>query len=271
MKIFDFNIHLYSKEFGDINSQILEDTELTSLDLITSLNKNIRHFVTSGLTSGNFMLFNSEIHKDPNFNLFITESQKYLPNSCYTILLDLDTKFEELEFIKQLGISFIKFHCYVQKITSRDYKKILFLCKKAEELNLGICIDTSFGTTGLYKYDNLRLVAFLSEHIKKSVIILLHSGGARILEAMLIADQNPNIYLETSLTIDFYRGSNLQNDIMFAYKKIGFNRVLFASDFPYQAVNGALNDVLCLADKFNLSSEDLENILYNNSYRLLNG
>ena len=60
-QIFDFNIHLYSKDTGDIESQIKSDTELTAKDLSVNLKKNLDHFKSNGVLSGNFHLFNSDM------------------------------------------------------------------------------------------------------------------------------------------------------------------------------------------------------------------
>ena len=92
----------------------------------------------------------------------------------------------------------------------------------------------------MYRYDNLKLAAYLLDFISISPVILLHSGGSRVLEAVLLADLNKNVYLETSCSLHFYSGSKIQNEFAFAYRKIGFDRVLYASDFPYQNMEDCL-------------------------------
>lgn len=273
MNIFDFNLHLYNKEKGDLVSQIKSDTELTSSDLISEYNRVSRHFIESGLSSGNFMLFNQNILDDNNLRAFMTEVQKQMPLSSFTLLYDFRkyNSGEYIELAKRSGIRFVKFHCYVQRILESEYTQILEFCKVAQNIGLGICIDTSFGTTALYKYDNLKLAAYLAENITKAPIILLHSGGARVFDAMLIADLCPNVYLETSLSLDYFSSSSVIHDFAFAYKKIGLHRVLYASDYPYKKVDGAINDIISLCDKYCISDIDKENILYNNAIKLLKG
>ena len=41
MDIFDFNVHLYSKEEGDIDHQIIQDTELKGDDLLLKYSSKI--------------------------------------------------------------------------------------------------------------------------------------------------------------------------------------------------------------------------------------
>ena len=260
-EVFDFNIHLYSKDTGDIKSQIKSDTELTAKDLCVNLKNNFDHFKSNGVLSGNFHLFNSDIVHDKYLETFFSEVNSKLPGSLFTILCDFRkvNKLDYLKKIKDLGFHFIKFHSYVQKIHESDYNEVLECALIAESLNLGICIDTSFGTINMYKYDNLKLTSYLLCTIIKAPIILLHSGGLRVLEAMLLADQNTNVYLETSLSLDYYEGSNLINDFAFAYNKIGYDRVLYASDYPYQNMNDSINtfNVFCLENEISNDNKKL--------------
>jgi uncharacterized protein len=271
MKIFDFNIHLYSKERGELSDQLKSNTQLSSNELIIGFEKCKDHLLSAGLNSANFMLFNQEIIQDSKLNKFISKVENVLPNSSFTLLFDFRNKAfaENITIAKRLGVKFIKFHCYTQRILETEFIQILECCKLAQDIGLGICIDASFGTTGLYKYDNLKLAAYLAENITKAPIILLHSGGARVFDAMLIADLCPNVYLETSLSLDFYKDSSIMQDFAFAYKKIGLHRVLYASDYPYKKVDGAINDIINLCDMYGISDVDKENILYNNAIKLL--
>jgi hypothetical protein len=271
MKIFDFNIHLYSKEKGELSEQLKANTLLNSEDLIQGYNKCKNHLLDSGIMSANFMLFNQEIIQDPNLENYMNHVNKDLKGSCFTLLFDFRNKSyaQNITLAKQLDFKFIKFHCYTQQILESDFDSILNCCKVAQEIGLGICIDASFGTTGLYKYDNLKLAAYLAENITKAPIILLHSGGARVFDAMLIADLNPNVYMETSLSLDFYTGSSIMQDFAFAYKKIGLHRVLYASDYPYKKVDGAIGDLIELCDKYGISDKDKENLFYHNAIELI--
>jgi len=241
-EVFDFNIHLYSKDTGNIESQIKSDTELTAKDLCVNLKNNLDHFKSNGVLSGNFHLFNSNIVYDKYLGTFFSEVNSKLPGSLFTILCDFrkENKLEYLKKIKDLGFHFIKFHSYVQEIEESDFSLVLQYASIAEKLGLGICIDTSYGTNKMYRYDNLKLAAYLLDFISISPVILLHSGGSRVLEAVLLADLNKNVYLETSCSLHFYSGSKIQNEFAFAYRKIGFDRVLYASDFPYQNMEDCL-------------------------------
>lgn len=241
MELNDFNIHLYSKAKGSLVDQIKSDTELTAIELLENFYANLSHFKSEHIESANFHLFNQQVLWDPAIRDFMGIVQNEMPGSAFTLLCDFrqQNRFDYVKQAKDVGFSFLKFHCYVQMIQEQDYSDILEMCLYAQELRMGICVDSSFGTLGLYKFDNLKLAAEIIAAVKNVPIILLHSGGSRVLEAMLIADLEPNVYLETSLSLHFYEGSSIMRDFAFAYKKIGYDRVLFASDYPYQSINEA--------------------------------
>lgn len=270
--ISDFNIHLYTKDSENIDDQILEDTELNPANLVTNLLRFKEHFKSSGVLSANFHLFNSYVFDMIGFEDFRSLLAKEFPGSMITLLCDYKNKEIEiyLDRIKSKGFSFIKFHSYVQDITEEDYVDISNVAVEAEKRGLGICIDASYGTNKIFTNDNLALAAHILEKVTKTPVILLHSGGPRIFECMLLALQNSNVYLETSLSLDFYDGSRLWEDYSFVYRRIGLERVLFASDFPYQSVDDAFQTFSRFANGMNLTHEELEQITKGNFQRIGN-
>ncbi len=267
MKIFDFNIHLTPSANSSVNEMILSENLMTDADLRKSVEKYSPLFKAE-LSGGNFMIFNQDIFVDngriDGFKSLLDET---LPNYSLTMLFNYrrDDYLNIMDNAINQNVRGIKFHSYDQNIRNGDFDRILKICKFAEQKNLFICLDTSFGTGRMYDCDNLKLAIHLSESIKNTPIILLHSGGARVLEAMLLADDRKNIFLETSFSPIFYQESSLENDFAFAYKKIGCQRVLFGSDFPYIDLNKAINFTLNYLQKNNFSSGDIEDIMFNNA------
>ena len=81
----------------------------------------------------------------------------------------------------------IKFHSYFQRISKKDYGNIIKICKFAERKNISILVDASYGTLMMNKYDNIDLIISIADKIKKTPIVILHSGGININKALLIA------------------------------------------------------------------------------------
>jgi hypothetical protein len=267
--IYDFNVHL---PIGKVNLDLrhLEDLSM-DIDQISNAIDYYKSDLKS-LYGINYMLFNQNI---TDGELFLEKMESLRKNisekSTFTLLLDFrktNIK-EQMITAKKAGVKGIKFHSYIQKIEQKDFDIIVNLSSFAEDLGMFICIDASFGTIFLYKYDNLKLAARIAQEVKKTPIILLHSGGSRALEAMLIADMQDNIFLETSLSIPFYNGSTLWKDLAFCYKKLNCDRVLYATDFPYVSLNNSLEMHQKFFKEFDFNLDEINKITNLNAEKLL--
>ena len=143
-----------------------------------------------------------------------------------------------------------------QKISEQYFDKAREVSIVASKLNMPILIDTSYGSVNMYQYDNLKLAAHILRHVKNVPVVLLHSGGARAMEAMLLAESCSNVFLDTSFSVFYYEGSSIESDLAFAYKRIGLERVLYGSDFPYVS----LEDSVASTRNFLIRNEFSKNI-----------
>ena len=87
---------------------------------------------------------------------------------------------------------------------------------------------------------------------------------------MLLALDKKNIYLDTSFSLPYYIGSSLETDYAFAYKKIGTHKILYGSDNPYVNPAISLKAHMSFFEKYNFSPKEIEDILYNNSQKIIN-
>ena len=238
--LFDINIHL---PFGGnkLHGLLNEESTMNSKELIHGYNHYQDEF--ADIMGGNFMIFNENIEHN-EIQIFSNYVRGKMKNSFFTLLTNFRfANFEYLEKMKESGVSAIKFHSYVQKISDIDFEDVLECAKNAERLNLPIFIDTSYGTTKMYQHDNLKLAAHLLDHIKSVPVILLHSGGSRVLEAFLLAASCDNVFLDSSFSLHTYLGSAVEQDLAFSYKQIGFDRVVYGSDMPYVSSNESLSSI----------------------------
>ena len=61
-----------------------------------------------------------------------------------------------------------------------------------------------------------------------------------------------------SFSIPYYAGSSIEKDLAFAYKKIGANRIIYASDHPYIPHQEALDAAISFCQANGFDSEDQE-------------
>jgi len=227
----DLNIHCPTPSSCEL--MLEEELSLQGEMLVGRVHSAI-YEAGSQLESANIMLFNQGLSLEDIRKISISaENSK---SDIFLTLLsspEIIKSFSSLEDFMRSGISAIKFHSYQQKISSDYFDSYVLLAKWAEQLSMPILVDASFGSLGMYTFGNLELVAAIASEIKNVPIVILHSGGARAIEALLLAEAASNIFLETSFSVPYYIDSTIEKDLAFAYKKIGANRVVYASDFPY--------------------------------------
>ena len=164
--------------------------------------------------------------------------------------------------INSLDIDAIKFHPYHQNITAKDYGKILHICKSTDKV---ITLDTSYGSSKMYKNNPMELACLVADEVKDKPIVLLHSGGLKCMEAMLLAESQDNIWLETSLSYSYYHGSRVAEDLKYIYKKVGADRILFASDSPYFDLQTQFTQIDSMMTEIGFGSEEKHKVFYKNA------
>ncbi|MDD5718018.1 MAG: amidohydrolase family protein [Sulfuricurvum sp.] len=264
MKIFDFNIHLPCRLESEVTQTISNESTMSAENLAYCFTRHEESFAL--LSNANFMLFNQQLF-DGVITPFTDLLHQRFPAPLLTALVDF-RRSDSIAYIERAvaqGVRSLKVHSYHQQIDESDYGAIARICNYAENHNLILCIDTSYGTTKMYAHDNLKLAAFIADTVKNTPIVLLHSGGIRIFEAMLLADSQSNIFLESSFSLSYLQGSSLEADMAFAYKKIGTDRVLYGSDFPYIPAEQSLKEHLDFFERHRFSDSQIEQILYTNA------
>lgn len=269
MQIFDFNIHLPCSLQSSINETIGDENTLSLQDLKSCY---AYHFDTfkNNIQAANFMLFNQNIFFEADLTDFIQKIKSDFRNSLITALIDF-RKHDVLQYIDKAiaeGIDCIKFHSYNQNISEADFTEIVKICQYAEEKGIMICIDTSYGTSKMFVYDNLKLACSIADFITKTPIVLLHSGGKRVIEAMLLADDKKNVFLDTSFSLAYYLNSSIETDFAYVYRKIGSKRVLYGSDAPYVNMHESRKTTIAFLEKHHFSQREIEDILFHNAQNL---
>lgn len=266
--MFDCNIHLPCG--GEELDERWCDEGAMGEEKLLACFEQCRLALQDNINAGNFMLFNEQLTAS-EASSFTSVVRETFPEARFTVLAEIHNpkEPERLTSLKKSGIDAIKFHCYFQKIEEGDFPKVMALAKVAVDLEMPIFIDTSYGSTGMYRYDNLRLAAFLLEEITEIPVVLLHSGGSRILEAFLLADACPNVFLETSFSLPYYIGSSVERDMAFAYKKVS-ERVIYGSDFPYIDTTTSLKTFLKFSQDWKFTEAQIKGFLSLNIKKVFN-
>ncbi len=271
MKLFDFNIHFPDRTLSDPDEMIRSEMSADATTLADRISRELRN-PDPALVGCNAMLLNPALlHDSVGISLIRETLAESVEQATLSVLLDFkasDLK-KTLTEAKLAGLSGVKFHSYIQQIEESDFDAATAAAVIAAELGLFICIDTSYGSLDMYRLDNLKLAARIIREVKSVPVILLHHGGARLFEAMLLALAQENVWLETSFSLSYYLGSSLERDLSFVMRKLNFEQILYGSDAPYVSSQQSLVDFQLFAENWNLNPQELSHLQYDNANRLL--
>ena len=204
------------------------------------------------------------------FNHELVESLTLNSKNFYFSVLANFREYEDEEYfglLIQKNVKNIVFHPYLQNITKRNWNDCINFAKKAETLGFIITICTAYGSKKIYDIDILPFALSIANNIN-SPIIFSHFGGLKILDAMLIAENFTNIYFDTSFSLSYWMGSSIEKDIAFVINKIGVNRFLFGSDFPFVNMSKTIEDHINFLNKWKFSSNETELVMKINAEEL---
>jgi uncharacterized protein len=173
-----------------------------------------------------------------------------------------------LERARALGVAALKFHPYLQRIVPADFDAAADLAREAERLGMFVMVCGSYGTRALNRHDGVRLAAALADEVA-CPIVLSHGGGRQILDAMLIAEDAPQLLLDTSFSLPYYLGSSIETDFAFAMRKLGAARWVFGSDAPFMTLEDSVAAVRRFFDHHKFTARDVEQILHGTAAALL--
>jgi uncharacterized protein len=267
MKIFDFNVHLPYLTDPDVNKVIAQDLHLDSQGIIKGFNTHYEYF--SSVLGSNFLLFNTSLfdRSQADFKNLLERT----PGDFTTTAL-IDVRSERIEsYIDSLvanGVRAVMVNSYLQQIDTNDFPKALRAFRYAAQKGLIICIDGSYGTSQMYTYDNMKLACYIADHISNVPIVIVHAGGYRVVEAMLLALDKNNVWLDTSFSLPYYIGSSIEQDFAYVIRKLNFERVVFGSDHPYIPFESALSAHQSFFEKHHFNDTQISKVLYENAIKL---
>jgi len=268
-KLFDFNIHAVPSSLT-LEKIHKEEKSLTPNSVLTNLD-NYKKFLLQADAINLNILTDNFFEPDQNRQV-ISSLHNVLPNlisiTTTTPIIFLEA-IPYLNVLQEIGVKGIHFHSYVQKISEADYPDVVSIAKRASEMGFHISIDTSYGTTKLYDFNNLKLAARICEVVTQTPVILVHAGGLRLADALALADYCSNIYLETSFSMNYLAGSPYEDLYAYVFRKLGSERVIFGSDLPYFRIDEAISVLDRVLTKASFSGSEKENVFYYNAARIV--
>lgn len=239
--------------------------KLTESDLHSSLNLSDNSKVKHALIA----LFDSSVIDKTN-HVKVISRLSHTKNFSFAYMPELSKSFGEnqINAAFEMGCRSIVFHPYLQKINLQCIDEVKRLSSFAASLGMIVSVCCAYGSRYIFQYSPLKIVVELAEIIKTPIVIV-HGGGAKVIDALLIAESFPNVYLETSFSLQYWLGSSVEKDFAFAIRKLGVERCMFGSDSPFMNIDNAISAHLDFCKKHGFSHDETSKLMGETAKSLL--
>lgn len=251
MEIIDSHVHLYPTPY--LNKECHISNEPIA-ELLNKLSQKIRE---------NDIIQAVVYILDPGFNS-MPQNIEIPKNLIISTVVDIDGEYmNDLKKAFYNGVKLIKILPYEQNITKDKYFKIREIAEFAEEKGMILTICSTYGSKLLYDTNGIELAAYIKKNVGVP-IILAHGGGPRIFDAMSMALEYDDIFLDISFSLKYWWNSSVIKDYAFAIKKLECKRCFYGSDYPYVSFDESMTYFLNFISNYNFSDENRKNILHSN-------
>lgn len=150
-----------------------------------------------------------------------------------------------------------------------DCTNTITLVKHAGQLGLPVLIDAFPDGDWMMQSWTALNYANLAKACPNTRIIVAHMGGHHVLDFMMLAKRIPNMYLDTSYSLLYYRGSAVIQNIFYAMKSMRFNRIFYGSDYPDRSVKNTVEGSYDLCIEYGLKDSEIKKIFHQNAKEFL--
>lgn len=172
----------------------------------------------------------------------------------------------ELDRVAKAGARWLKLHPNTQQFDVSD-EAVLPIVRQAGELGMPVLFDaySPFDPAQPGKFVNLAMAC------QDTTLVLAHAHGPGF-PSLLVYDilakyswWKRTVYIDISATAPMLAGSPFAEQFVWILRKVGIDRVLFGSDFPFYSPTEALEAVRSLG----FTDEEQASILHDNAASLL--
>lgn len=163
----------------------------------------------------------------------------------------------------------LKLHPRLQNFTLDD-ERVVTLCQSAGELKLPVLLDAFPDGTAIMNGFSALKFAELAKKCPNTKFIWAHFCGHYCIDAMMVAKRLPNVFLDLSFSLLYYRGSSVISDLMYCFKSMRYDRIFYGSDYPDRSIKNTLSESLDLFTDAKIDRTGLDKILYSNAKEFFN-
>lgn len=283
MKLLDFHLHLFPDQLAPRAMETLAATTRRScmehprLSRFPELTDDIPY--TDGTLGGTLRLMEQQqvdaavmlsIATNPrqqhNVNSFAAQAQQSCPGKIYafgSVYPTAGDALTELERIKALGLYGVKLHPEYQDFFLDD-PKVWPVFEACEALGLPVTLHMGYDVySPNLVHATPKMAAAVHRCFPGLTMILAHMGGVFCYDEAMRYIAGEDVYLDTAYTF----GAMDPEQFLQLVKAHGADRILFASDTPWQCPNNSVRLIESLGNRLTL--EEKEKIYHLNGERLL--
>jgi predicted TIM-barrel fold metal-dependent hydrolase len=166
--------------------------------------------------------------------------------------------------VEALGYIGLKLHPRLQAF-SPDDPEVVALVRHAGRLGVPVLIDAfADGTALMTGFDPLKF-ARLASLAPETRIIWAHMGGQFVINMMMLAKRLPNVYMDCSYSLLYFRGSSIPRDMAYAMGSMRYDKVFYGSDYPDRSIQSSLQLSVETLQECGISEDNLDKILFRNA------
>ena len=170
--------------------------------------------------------------------------------------------------VHTLGYKGLKLHPRLNnfKLESRD---TFSLCHEAGNLGIPVLIDGFVDGKNLKQGILPQHFAALAEKCSGTNFIWAHMGGYKVLDFLFLGKPLPNVFMDFSFTLQYFQGSSVIQDVVYAMRNMKFDRIFYGSDYPDRPIGEALKIAIDTLRSHALSDDELDKLFFANASKHL--
>ncbi|MGK5093308.1 amidohydrolase family protein [Deltaproteobacteria bacterium TL4] len=174
----------------------------------------------------------------------------------------------EIAHYAKYGVSGIKLHPRLHQY-SVEHPACIEAVQLAGVLGLPVMICGFMDWLNLKLNNSPEAYGRLAELASQTRIALGHAGGHRILDCLMIAKACPNLYLDLSFSLLYFRQSHLPQDIGYAIQSLKGKRIFWGSDYPDRSYHQTIQMSLDMIQTMNLENSIQQLVFRDNILKFL--
>ncbi len=159
--------------------------------------------------------------------------------------------------IVDLGLRGLKLHPRFQGFVASD-DRVVPVVRKAAELGVPVAIDCMLWKPTPLDEQLPFHIDRLCKKVPEAKVIVCHAGGWRFLDALAVAVANDKVFVDISLSLNYFHRTPFEDQFVFVLKQIGAHRVVYGSDHPQEPLAACYGKVRDILEGHGFSAEQLE-------------